>query len=193
MLKMHLAEVSCQLARLFISAGADPDAVNKDGRTPMMVAILQVCYFSFYNNRAIFRSVDHRNDVVMAEFVFLFLSRTIFQETSQEWTIKKLPVFRNTKQTNKQIDYCFPRSILSLTVEMNSKCIITNHWRISDVIYIDLRAIIFRTISLWLRLCWNVEPRDLWAKPVTVPRCCMFKPKKQMTWIYPISTQMHTS
>ena len=50
MLKMHLAEVSCQLARLFISAGADPDAVNKDGRTPMMVAILQVCYFSFYNN-----------------------------------------------------------------------------------------------------------------------------------------------
>ncbi|XP_073244839.1 poly [ADP-ribose] polymerase tankyrase-like isoform X3 [Porites lutea] len=41
MLKMHLAEVSCQLARLFISAGADPDAVNKDGRTPMMVAILQ--------------------------------------------------------------------------------------------------------------------------------------------------------
>ena len=92
MLKMHLAEVSCQLARLFISAGADPDAVNKDGRTPMMVAILQVCYFSFYNNRAIFCSVDHRNDVVMAEFVFLFLSRTIFQETSQVWTIKKLPV-----------------------------------------------------------------------------------------------------
>ena len=107
MLKMHLAEVSCQLARLFISAGADPDAVNKDGRTPMMVAILQVCYFSFYNNRAIFRSVDHRNDVVMAEFVFLFLSRAILQETSREWTIKKLPVFGKTKQTNKQIDYCF--------------------------------------------------------------------------------------
>ena len=131
MLKMHLAEVSCQLARLFISAGADPDAVNKDGRTPMMVAILQVSYLSIYNNRAIFRSVDHRNDVVTAEFVFLFLSRAIFQETSQEWTIKKLPVFRKTKQTNKQtnkqIDYCFPRSILSLTVEMNSKCIITNH------------------------------------------------------------------
>ena len=124
---MHLAEVSCQLARLFISAGADPDAVNKDGRTPMMVAILQVSYFSFYNNRAIFRSVDHRNDVVTAEFVFLFLSRAIFQEASQEWTIKKLAVFRKTKQTNKQIDYCFPRSILSLTVEMNSKCIITNH------------------------------------------------------------------
>ena len=123
MLKMHLAEVSCQLARLFISAGADPDAVNKDGRTPMMVAILQVSYLSFYNNRAIFRGVDHRNDVVTAEFVFLFLSRGIFQET----TIKKLPVFRKTKQTNKQIDYCFPRSILSLTVEMNSKCIITNH------------------------------------------------------------------
>ena len=92
MLKMHLAEVSCQLARLFISAGADPDALNKDGRTPMMVSILQVCYFSLYNNRAIFRSVDHRNDVVMAEFVFLFFSRAIFQDTSQEWTIKKLPL-----------------------------------------------------------------------------------------------------
>ena len=103
MLKMHLAEVSCQLARLFISAGADPDAVNKDGRTPMMVAILQVCYFTFYNNRAIFGSVDHRNDVVMAEFVFLFFSRTIFQETSQEWTIKKTAsvTVRPNKQTNK--------------------------------------------------------------------------------------------
>ena len=100
---MHLAEVSCQLARLFISAGADPDAVNKDGRTPMMVAILQVCYFTFYNNRAIFGSVDHRNDVVMAEFVFLFFSRTIFQETSQEWTIKKTAsvTVRPNKQTNK--------------------------------------------------------------------------------------------
>ena len=190
---MHLAEVSCQLARLFISAGADPDAVNKDGRTPMMVAILQVCYFSLYNNRAIFRSVDHRNDVVTAEFVFLFFPRAIFQETSQEWAIKNCPCYLKTKQTNKQIDYCFPRSILLLTVEMTSKCIITNHWRISDVICIDLRAINFRTISLWLRLCWNVEPRDLWAKPVTALRCCMFKQKKQMTWIYPISTQMHTS
>lgn len=89
---MHLAEVSCQLARLFISAGADPDAVNKDGRTPMMVAILQVCYFSFYNNWEIFRSVGHRNDDVTAEFVFLFFSRAIFQETWKEWTIKKLPV-----------------------------------------------------------------------------------------------------
>ena len=99
---MHLAEVSCQLARLFISAGADPDAVNKDGRTPMMVAILQVSYFSFYNNRAIFRSVDHRNDVVTAEFVFLFLSRAIFQEASQEWTIKNWQCsVRPSKQTNK--------------------------------------------------------------------------------------------
>ena len=95
---MHLAEVSCQLARLFISAEADPDAVNKDGRTPMMVAILQVCYFSFYNNTAIFRSVDHRNDVVTAEFVFLFFSRAICQETSQEWAIKNCWCYRKTKQ-----------------------------------------------------------------------------------------------
>ena len=127
MLKMHLAEVSCQLARLFISAGADPDAVNKDGRTPMMVAILQVCYVSFYNNRAIFRSVDHGNDVVTAEFVFLFFSRAIFQETSQEWTKKNCQCYRKIKQTNKNIDHCFPRSILLQTVEINSKCISTNH------------------------------------------------------------------
>ena len=99
MLKMHLAEVSCQLARLFISAGADPDTVNKDGRTPMMVAILQVCYFSFYNNRAIFRSVDRGNDVVMAEFVFLFFSRAIFQET--EMGSKKCQCYRKNKQTNR--------------------------------------------------------------------------------------------
>jgi len=38
-----LADVSCQLAQLFISAGANPDAVNKEGQTPIMVAILQVC------------------------------------------------------------------------------------------------------------------------------------------------------
>ena len=99
MLKMHLAEVSCQLARLFISAGADPDAVNKDGRTPMMVAILQVCHFSFYSNRAIFRSVVRGNDVVMAEFVFLFFSRAIFQET--ELGSKKMPVLPKNKQTNR--------------------------------------------------------------------------------------------
>ena len=119
MLKMHLAEVSCQLARLFISAGADPDAVNKDGRTPMMVAILQVGYLSFYNNRAIFRSVDHRNDVVTAEFVFLFLSRAIFQETSQEWTIKKLPVFRKTKETNKQTNRLLFSTIYSIIDRRN--------------------------------------------------------------------------
>ena len=39
---MPLAEVSCQLARFFISAGADMDAMNKEGHTPIMVAILQV-------------------------------------------------------------------------------------------------------------------------------------------------------
>ena len=115
MLKMHLAEVSCQLARLFISAGADPDAVNKDGRTPMMVAILQVSYLSFYNNRAIFRGVDHRNDVVTAEFVFLFLSRGIFQET----TIKKLPVFRKTKETNKQTNRLLFSTIYSIIDRRN--------------------------------------------------------------------------
>ena len=41
---MPLAEVSCQLARLFISAGADMDAINKEGQTPIMVAILQVSF-----------------------------------------------------------------------------------------------------------------------------------------------------
>ena len=148
MLKMHLAEVSCQLARLFISAGADPDAVNKDGRTPMMVAILQVCYFSFYNNRAIFRSVDHRNDVVTAELVFLFFSRDIFQETSQEWAIKKTAsvTVRPNKQANKSTTVSTIYSLIDRRI--NSKCIIRNHRRISDVICIDLCAINFRTISL---------------------------------------------
>ena len=42
MLMMLLAEMSCQLARFFISAGADVDAINKEGHTPIMVAILQV-------------------------------------------------------------------------------------------------------------------------------------------------------
>lgn len=41
---MPLGEVSCQLARLFISAGADMDAINKEGQTPIMVAILQVSF-----------------------------------------------------------------------------------------------------------------------------------------------------
>ncbi|KAL9986739.1 hypothetical protein ACROYT_G000926 [Oculina patagonica] len=41
LLMMPLAEVSCQLARLFVSAGADLDAVNKEGQTPIMVAVLQ--------------------------------------------------------------------------------------------------------------------------------------------------------
>lgn len=42
-LKMPLADVSCRLAQLFISAGAKPDALNKEGQTPIMVAIMQVC------------------------------------------------------------------------------------------------------------------------------------------------------
>lgn len=41
---MPLADVSCQLARLFVSAGADLDAVNKEGQTPIMVAVLQVSF-----------------------------------------------------------------------------------------------------------------------------------------------------
>lgn len=45
---MSLADVSRQLAKLFISAGADPDAVNKEGRTPIMVAILQVHGFTVF-------------------------------------------------------------------------------------------------------------------------------------------------
>ena len=41
---MPLAELSCQLARFFISAGADVNAMNKEGHTPIMVAILQVSF-----------------------------------------------------------------------------------------------------------------------------------------------------
>ena len=45
-LKMPLADVSCRLAQLFVSAGANPDALNKEGQTPIMVAIMQVCLFN---------------------------------------------------------------------------------------------------------------------------------------------------
>ena len=45
-LKMPLADVSCRLAQLFISAGANPDALSKEGQTPIMVAIMQVCLFN---------------------------------------------------------------------------------------------------------------------------------------------------
>lgn len=41
---MPLAEVSCELATIFVSAGADVDAINKEGQTPIMVAILQVSF-----------------------------------------------------------------------------------------------------------------------------------------------------
>ena len=43
---MNLADVSCKLAKLFVSAGADLNALNKEGQTPLMVAVLQV-YTSF--------------------------------------------------------------------------------------------------------------------------------------------------
>ena len=46
LLKMNLADVSCKLAKLFVSAGADLNALNKEGQTPLMVAVLQV-YTSF--------------------------------------------------------------------------------------------------------------------------------------------------
>ena len=47
---MPLAEMSCQLARFFISAGADVDAINKEGHTPIMVAILQVSFHLCHPN-----------------------------------------------------------------------------------------------------------------------------------------------
>ena len=43
---MNLADVSCKLAKLFVSAGADLNALNKEGQTPLMIAVLQV-YTSF--------------------------------------------------------------------------------------------------------------------------------------------------
>lgn len=41
-LEKRQAEVSCKIARLLISAGSDPNALNNSGQTPLMVAILQV-------------------------------------------------------------------------------------------------------------------------------------------------------
>ena len=52
-------------------------------------------------------SADHGNEVMVARFVFLFLSRVIFRETSTEMDVKTFNVI-----VKKQIDNNFPWSLL---------------------------------------------------------------------------------
>ena len=44
-------------------------------------------------------STDHGNDVMVAQFVFLFLSRAIFRETSTEMDVKTFNVIVKNKST----------------------------------------------------------------------------------------------
>ena len=56
-------------------------------------------------------------DVMVAHFVFLFLARTIFRETSTEIDVKNCLCY-----CKKQVDNYFPWSILWSGIEMTSKC-----------------------------------------------------------------------
>ena len=83
-------------------------------------------YVCFYNNWVICRaqisqelwlrvqSTDHGNNVMKTQFVFLFLSRAIFRETSTELDVKLICQSYCKKKTKKkkQIDNNFPRSLL---------------------------------------------------------------------------------
>ena len=44
------------------------------------------------------KSTDYRSDVMVAQFVFLFISRAIFQETSMEMDIKNCQCYYSGKQ-----------------------------------------------------------------------------------------------
>ena len=84
-----------------------------------------------YNNWAIFRaligreqrsiytdkSTDHGNDVMVAQFVFLFLARAIFRETSTEMDEKNCDCY-----CKKTIDNNSLLSVRWSTIEMTSKC-----------------------------------------------------------------------
>ena len=65
----------------------------------------------------LYKSTDQGNDVMAAPFVFLFLARTILQETSTETDDKTINVI-----VKKRIDNNFPWSVLLSTIEMTSKC-----------------------------------------------------------------------
>ena len=61
------------------------------------------------------KSTGHGNNVMVVQFVFLFLERIIFQESYTEMDISKLPIICYFK---KQIDNNSPWSVLLQTTEM---------------------------------------------------------------------------
>ena len=56
------------------------------------------------------KSAVHRNDMMVVQFVALFLARAIFRETSTEMDVKTVNVI-----VKKQIDNSFPSSVLLST------------------------------------------------------------------------------
>ena len=61
------------------------------------------------------KSTDYGSDVMVAQFVFLFIVHAIFQETSTEMDIKPFSVI-TVENSN------FPWPVLLLTIETASKC-----------------------------------------------------------------------
>ena len=55
----------------------------------------------------VYESIDHENDAMMAQIVFLSFARAIFQETSSEMDVKNCQCY-----CKQQIDNNFPWSIL---------------------------------------------------------------------------------
>ena len=68
--------------------------------------------------RAVFeQSADHGNDVMMTQFVFIFLSGVIFREISTGMDVKNCQSY-----CKKQIDNGFLRFVVLSPIEMMSKC-----------------------------------------------------------------------
>ena len=63
------------------------------------------------------KSTDSGNDMMVAQFVFLFLRARFPEKLQPKWTSKTVNAV-----VKKQIDNNFPRSVLLSTIEMKSKC-----------------------------------------------------------------------
>ena len=67
-------------------------------------------------------STDHGNDVTVAQFVFLFLSRAIFRETSTEMDFKTFNVIVKNKINRQQFSMVCTLITVLWTIEVTSKC-----------------------------------------------------------------------
>ena len=63
------------------------------------------------------KTTDNRSDLMVAQFVFLFLARTIFRVISTEMDVKNCQYY-----CKRQIDKNFPWSIRLSVAAMASKC-----------------------------------------------------------------------